>query len=97
MAQWSEHSPPTNVAWTQLKRSIPYVGLSWLLVPSFTLRGFSLGSPVFPSPQKPTFQYSNLTRNGRQRTTLLMCSLSKSLFIIVLSDVKPDGRNLSFS
>ena len=26
-------------------------------------RVFSLGTPVFPSPQKPTFPYSNSTRN----------------------------------
>ena len=30
-------------------------GLSLLLVGSFALRGFSPGTPVFPSPQKPTF------------------------------------------
>ena len=30
-------------------------GLSWLLVLSFSPRGFCPGTPVFPSPQKPTF------------------------------------------
>ena len=30
-------------------------GLSLLLVLSFAPRGFSPGTPVFPSPQKPTF------------------------------------------
>ena len=34
-------------------------GLSLLLVLFLTPRGFSLGTPVFPSPQKPTFQNSN--------------------------------------
>ena len=38
-------------------------GLSLLLVLSFALRGFSPGTLVFPSPQKPTFPNSNLTRN----------------------------------
>ena len=38
-------------------------GLSLLLVLSFALRGFSPGTPVFPSPQKPTFPNSNSTRN----------------------------------
>ena len=35
-------------------------GLSLLLVLVFALRGFSLGSPVFPFPQKPTFLNSNV-------------------------------------
>ena len=43
MAQWWQHSPSTNVAWfdSQVLLSAP--------------RGFSLGTPVFPSHQKPTF------------------------------------------
>ena len=35
-------------------------GLSWLLVLYSAPRGFSPGSPVFPSPQKSTFPNSNL-------------------------------------
>ena len=38
-------------------------GLSLLLVLSFAPRGFSPGTPVFPSPQKPIFPNSNSTRN----------------------------------
>ena len=38
-------------------------GLSLLLLLSFAPRGFSPGTPVFPSPQKPTFSNSNSTRN----------------------------------
>ena len=38
-------------------------GLSLLLVLSCSLRGFSPGAPVFPSPQKPTFPNSSSTRN----------------------------------
>ena len=38
-------------------------GLSLLLVLSLAPRGFSPGTPVFPSPQKPTFPNSNSTRN----------------------------------
>ena len=34
-------------------------GLSLLLVPILAPRGFSPGSPVSPSPQKPTFPNSN--------------------------------------
>ena len=38
-------------------------GLSLLLVLSFAPRGFSPGTPVFPSPQNPTFPNSNSARN----------------------------------
>ena len=38
-------------------------GLSLLLVLSLAPRGFSPGTPVFPSPQKPTFPNSNSIRN----------------------------------
>jgi len=38
-------------------------GLSLLLVLSLAPRGFSPGTPVFPSPRKPTFPNSNSTRN----------------------------------
>ena len=37
-------------------------GLSWLLVLYSAQRGFSPGSPVFPSPQKSTFPNSNSIR-----------------------------------
>ena len=35
----------------------------------------------FPSPQKPTFPNSNLTRNGVDKEPLCGCATSKSLFI----------------
>ena len=38
-------------------------GLSLLLVLSLAPRGFSPDTPVFPSPEKPTFPNSNSTRN----------------------------------
>ena len=38
-------------------------GLSPLFILSPAPRGFSLGTLVFPTPQKPTFPNSNLTRN----------------------------------
>ena len=38
----------------------------WLeFVVSSAPRGFSLGTPVFPFPQKPTLLNSNLIRNAR--------------------------------
>ena len=40
-------------------------GLSLLLVLSLAPRGFSPGTPVFPSLQKPTLQNSNSKRNAR--------------------------------
>ena len=56
-------------------------GLSLLLVLSLAPRGFSPGTPVFPSPQKPTFSNSNSTRNQVDEEPLSRCATSKSLFI----------------
>ena len=56
-------------------------GLSLLLVLSFAPRGFSLGTPVFPSPQKPTFPNSNSTRDQVDEEPLCGCATPKSLFI----------------
>ena len=42
-------------------------GLSLLLVLFFALRDFSPGTPVFPSPQKPTLPNSNSIWNARTR------------------------------
>ena len=56
-------------------------GLSLLLVLSFAPRGFSPGTPVFPSPQKPTFPNSNSTRNQVDEEPLCGCATSKYLFI----------------
>ena len=44
-------------------------GLSLLLVLFSAPRGFSLGTPVFPSPQKPTFLNSNSIRHARAFNT----------------------------
>ena len=56
-------------------------GLSLLLVLSFVPRGFSPGTPVFTSPQKPTFPDSNSTRNQVDEEPLGGCATSKPLFI----------------
>ena len=56
-------------------------GLSLLLVLSFAPRGFSPGTPVFPSPQKPTFPKINSTGNEVDEEPLGGCATSKSLFI----------------
>ena len=56
-------------------------GLSLLLVLSLAPRGFSPGTPVFPSPQKPTFPNSNSTRNQVNQEQLCGCATCNSLFI----------------
>ena len=53
-------------------------GLSLLLVLSLAPRGFSPGTPVFPSPQKPTLPNSNSTRNQVDEEPLNGCATSKS-------------------
>ena len=58
--------------------------LGLLSVLSFAPRGFSRGTPVFPSPQKPTFSNSNSTRNQVDKEPLCGCATSKSLFIYLL-------------
>ena len=56
-------------------------GLSLWLVLSLAPRGFSPGTPVFPSPKKPTFPNSNSTRNQVDEEPLCGCATCKSLFI----------------
>ena len=56
-------------------------GLSLLLVLSFAPRRFSPSTPVFPSPQKPTFPNSNLSINQVHEELLYGCATSNSVFI----------------
>ena len=60
-------------------------GLSLLLVLSLAPRGFSPGTPVFPSPQKPTFPNSNSIRNRNRvdEEPLCGCATSKLLLIFL--------------
>ena len=80
-AHWWLHSPPNNVARVQISASKPYVGwvCCWLspLVPEV----FLPGTPVFPSPHKPTFPNSNSTRNQVDEEPPCGCATSNSLFI----------------
>ena len=64
-------------------------GLSFLLVLLFATRGFSLGTLVFPSPQKPMFGElnSNLTRNQVDEEPLCGCATSESLFILFIKAI----------
>ena len=50
-----EHSPSTNVAQVRFPDSASIISGLSLLVLCSAPRGFSPGTPVFPSPQKPTF------------------------------------------
>ena len=61
-------------------------GLSLWLVLSFAPRGFSPGSPDFPSPQNPTFRNSNSTGNQVDEEPLWLCgcATSKSLLLLLL-------------
>ena len=59
-------------------------GLSLLLVLTFSPKGFSLGTPVFPSPQNPTFLNSNSTSNQGDKEPLQGTAASKSLFILFI-------------
>ena len=65
--------------------SIPSVdaicGLSLSLVLSLAPRGFSSGTPGYPSPQKPTFPNSNFTSNQVDKEPHSGCAISKFLFI----------------
>ena len=59
-------------------------GLSLLLVLSLAPRGFSPGTPVFPSPQKQAFSNCSWTSNQVDEESLCGCATSKSsLFIII--------------
>ena len=51
-------------------------GLSLLLVLSLAPGGFSPGTPVFPSPQNPTFPNSNSIRNRVDEELLTKSSSS---------------------
>ena len=65
-------------------RSDAICGLSLLLVLFLAPRGFSPGTPVFPSPKKPTFPNSNSTRNQVDEEPLYRCATSKSLLILFI-------------
>ena len=72
-----------------------FCGLS-LFVLSFAPKGFSPGTPVFPSPQKPIFQIHIWLGISRPRTTLWKC-YSKSLFMYFLSNIYSVFINLCVS
>ena len=58
-----------------------YVGRVCCWLAPFAARGFSPGTPVFPSPQKQAFPNSNTTRKQVDEEPICGCATSKSLFI----------------
>ena len=60
-------------------------GLSLLMVLSLALRGFSWGTPVFPSTQKPTFPNSSLTTSKVDEEPLSGCAISVIIIIIFIT------------
>ena len=82
VAQWWEHSPPTNAA--RVQTPVLECGLCLLLVLCLAARGFSPSTPVFPSPQKPTFPNSNSTRIQVDEEPLRGCATTKSLSLLLL-------------
>ena len=84
MAQWWERSPPTGVARFQILASTPYVGWVLLLVFSLAPRGFSPGTPVFPSPQNPTLPNSNSTRNQAETKNHLVDVLPPNHYLLFM-------------
>ena len=67
-------------------------GLSLLLVLSLAPRGFSLGTAVFPSPQKPTLPNSNSILNARTRLNEFIrtpkCLVGKQITITITITIK---------
>ena len=81
MAQGWEHSPATNVRGFQCWRG-RHTWVDFVVGPFFmALRGFSPGTPVFPSPQKPAFPNSNSTRYQEEEERPSGYATSKSFLI----------------
>ena len=79
------YSPPTNCGPGSTPGVHAICGLSLLLVLSLAPRGFSLGTPVFPSPYKPTLSNSNLIWNAWTRFSYeLLCFVGKQAIFYLL-------------
>ena len=67
-----------------ISESVPETIIFCCWFPPLLREVFSPGTPVFPSPQKPTFPNSNSTRNQVDEEPLCGCATSKSLCIYLL-------------
>ena len=88
MAQWWEHSPPTNVAWVQILAMMPYVGwvccwfspllwevFLWVLQFSPLLKNQHFQIPIFDQG------------SGRRRKTLWMCYFQIMSYLFIKENV----------
>ena len=81
VVQWWKHSPPTNVAWVQIRVLTPYV--SWVCSWFYPLPWVVFfGHSGFPLASKPNISTPNWTRNARPRISSLMCYLSIFIYFI---------------
>ena len=80
-----------HVARVQIPMLMSLCSLSLLLVLSFAPRGFFPGTPVFLSPQKPTLQNSDSTRNEVDKEPLSGRATSKSLYILFNKKNRGEG------
>ena len=71
-------------------------GLSLLLVLFLAPRGFSPGTPVFPSPQKPALPNYNLSRNQVDEEPLCWCATCKSLLFLFIYCMWKERRDLIY-
>ena len=79
VAQRWEHSPLTSVAGVQILALTPHVGWVCCWFSPLLRESFLWVLWFFPSPQKPTFQNSNLTMNPLDEEPLRGCAISKLL------------------
>ena len=89
--QWSEHSNRVQIrAWT------PYV-VELSLVLFFAPRGFSLGTPIFPSPQEPKKEKKNTAVVDEEPLCVDVLPLNRYLFVIFcyLSQITKPSEKLS--
>ena len=71
-------------------------GWSLLLGLFLAPRGFSPGTPVFPSPQKPALPNYNLSRNQVDEEPLCWCATCKSLLFLFIYCMWKERRDLIY-
>ena len=93
----SGESARLSSMWPGFKSGVDAIcQLSLLSILSFAPRGFSLSTPVFHSPQKPTLANSSSTRYQVDEESLCGCATSKSLFIYIYLFLFKYVRNVRF-
>ena len=82
VVQWWKHSPPTNVARVQIRVLTPCV-TEFVVGSPLCSEWFSLGTPVFPSPQNPIFRIP-VGQGMLDQESLRWCAISQSLYILLI-------------